>query len=138
MIFYLAVRLTNFSLCDIYYPLSHLLVIVNVNLIWHEEAPRTHIPKHSLSLNKLDHQGFNTTENSTGEYKMTLAQVVYNMSTDRDFASELLSNPELTLANRGLQLSQEELNFLLAAEKRENDQLTRILALAEEKSRAWV
>jgi hypothetical protein len=68
---------------------------------------------------------------------MTLAQVVYNMSTDRDFASELLSNPELTLANRGLQLSQEELNFLLAAEKRENDKLTRILALAEEKSRGW-
>ncbi|OGO41211.1 MAG: hypothetical protein A2W36_06135 [Chloroflexi bacterium RBG_16_58_14] len=68
---------------------------------------------------------------------MTLAQVVYNMSTDRDFASELISNPELTLANRGLQLSQEELNFLLTAEKRENDQLTSILALAEEKSRGW-
>ena len=68
---------------------------------------------------------------------MTLAQVVYNMSTDRDFASELLANPELTLANWGLQLSQEELNFLLTAEKRENDQLTRILALAEEKHRMW-
>jgi|MudIll2142460700_1097286.scaffolds.fasta_scaffold915554_1 hypothetical protein len=67
---------------------------------------------------------------------MTLAQVVYNMSTDRNFASELISNPELTLANRGLQLSQEELNFLLTAEKRENDQLTSILALAEEKTRA--
>jgi len=69
---------------------------------------------------------------------MTLAQVVYNLSTDREFASELAANPELALANRGLELSREELNFLLAAEKRENEQLTHILSLADKAARTWM
>ena len=43
---------------------------------------------------------------------MTLAQVVYQMSTDTDFASKLFSSPESTLETRGLKLSKEELAFI--------------------------
>lgn len=43
---------------------------------------------------------------------MSLAQVVYNLSTDKDFAAELSSDPEAALANRGLKLSKEEKEFL--------------------------
>ncbi len=53
---------------------------------------------------------------------MTLAQVVYNMSKDRDFASQLQSNPESTLATRGYNLSKEELDFLLSTDRQEKTQ----------------
>ena len=43
---------------------------------------------------------------------MSLAQVVYNMSNDDDFAVQWNHNPELALVERGLQLSREELAFL--------------------------
>ena len=66
---------------------------------------------------------------------MTLAQVVYNMSKDRDFASQLQSNPESTLATRGYNLSKEELAFLLSTNRQEKD--TKILTLAVEKNGAW-
>ena len=65
---------------------------------------------------------------------MTLAQVVYNMSKDRDFASQLQSNPESALATRGYNLSKEELNFLLSTNRQEK---TQILNLAVEKTGAW-
>ncbi len=60
---------------------------------------------------------------------MTLAQVVYNMSTDREFASQLQANPELALAKKGYTLSKEELNFLLNANR--SEKANSILALAE-------
>ena len=65
---------------------------------------------------------------------MTLAQVVYNMSKDRDFASQLQSNPKSTLATRGYQLSKEELAFLLSPNRQEKSQ---ILNLADDKNASW-
>lgn len=65
---------------------------------------------------------------------MTLAQVVYNMSKDRDFASQLQSNPESTLATRGYNLSKEELAFLLSTDRQEKN---RILNLADDKNVGW-
>ncbi len=43
---------------------------------------------------------------------MSLAQVVYNMSTDNEFAAQWNQDPETALVEKGLQLSQEELAFL--------------------------
>ena len=48
---------------------------------------------------------------------MTLAQVVYQMSNDTDFLSQLLDNPESALKKKGFELSQEELAFLLTAHR---------------------
>lgn len=44
---------------------------------------------------------------------MELAQVVYSISNDRDFAEQWRSDPDAALANRGLRLSKEEQAFLL-------------------------
>ena len=43
---------------------------------------------------------------------MSLAQVVYNISTDADFAAQWSKDPEAALAGKGFQLSREEFNFL--------------------------
>ena len=43
---------------------------------------------------------------------MTLAQVVYQISTDADFAAQMRVNPEAALAEKGLKLSKEEQAFL--------------------------
>jgi hypothetical protein len=43
---------------------------------------------------------------------MSLAQVVYNISTDSDFAAAWHEDPRGALARKGFQLSQEEMNFL--------------------------
>lgn len=43
---------------------------------------------------------------------MTLAQVVYQISTDSDFAAKMKTDPESALAEKGLQLSKEEQAFL--------------------------
>lgn len=43
---------------------------------------------------------------------MTLAQVVYEISNNEDFATEYRSNPEAALAQKGLTLSKEEQAFL--------------------------
>ena len=43
---------------------------------------------------------------------MSLAQVVYNMSTDNEFAALWDHDPETALVEKGLQLSREELAFL--------------------------
>lgn len=66
---------------------------------------------------------------------MTLAQVVYQMSNDRDFAAQLFSNPEDVLEQRNLQISKEELAFLLSAGR--NQTQDRIVALADIKGRSW-
>ena len=49
---------------------------------------------------------------------MSIAQVVYRMSTDNDFANQWNLDPEGTLAKRGLWLSNEELAFLKAGLRR--------------------
>ncbi len=43
---------------------------------------------------------------------MTLAQVVYEISNNEDFAAQYRSNPEAALAQKGLTLSKEEQAFL--------------------------
>ncbi len=45
---------------------------------------------------------------------MALAQVVYRISTDADFAALMRTDPEGTLEERGWRLSKEELSFLVA------------------------
>jgi hypothetical protein len=70
---------------------------------------------------------------------MTLAQVVYNMSIDGDFAAQFISNPESTLATRDLKLSKEELAFLLSARKRgQQDKWMEIRALARGVEGRWI
>jgi hypothetical protein len=61
---------------------------------------------------------------------MTLAQVVYHMSNDTDFASQLSSNPDAALKTRGWKLSKEELEFLLSTFKRGGFEKTSIEDLA--------
>jgi len=43
---------------------------------------------------------------------MALAQVVYHISRDTDFAAHMHTDPEGALAKRGFRLSKEELAFL--------------------------
>jgi len=45
---------------------------------------------------------------------MALAQVVYQISTDKDFASRLQSDPQGALSAKGWSLSKEEIAFLLS------------------------
>lgn len=45
---------------------------------------------------------------------MALAQVVYQISTDKDFASQLQTDPQRALTARGWSLSKEEIAFLLS------------------------
>ena len=45
---------------------------------------------------------------------MALAQVVYQISTDKDFASRLQTDPQATLAAKGWSLSKDEIAFLLS------------------------
>jgi hypothetical protein len=67
---------------------------------------------------------------------MTLAQVVYQMSTDTDFASQLFSAPESTLDKRGFKLSREELAFILTAHRR-GDEEKKIVYLADTQAAGW-
>ncbi|UCD41099.1 MAG: hypothetical protein JSV69_10980 [Chloroflexota bacterium] len=48
---------------------------------------------------------------------MALAQVVYQISTDKDFASKLKTDPQGALSARGWSLSKEEIAFLLSTLK---------------------
>jgi len=43
---------------------------------------------------------------------MSLAQVVYRISTDSDFAARMQADPEIVLAEKGFSLSKEEQAFL--------------------------
>jgi hypothetical protein len=48
---------------------------------------------------------------------MALAQVVYQISTDKDFALRMQSNPQAALKEGGWSLSKEEIAFLLSTLK---------------------
>ena len=52
---------------------------------------------------------------------MSLAQVVYNISTDPDFANQWRVDPEGALAVKGFKLSKEELAFLSTGLKNVDD-----------------
>lgn len=52
---------------------------------------------------------------------MALAQVVYQISTDASFASQLRNNPEKALEKKGWSLSKEEIAFLVSALTRKAD-----------------
>ena len=56
---------------------------------------------------------------------MALAQVVYQISTDKDFASRMQSDPQGALDARGWSLSKEEIAFLLST-LRSNTERTEI------------
>ena len=49
---------------------------------------------------------------------MSLAQVVYSMSTDNEFAAQWDLDPDMALVDRGLHLSCEEFAFLKSGLKR--------------------
>jgi hypothetical protein len=68
---------------------------------------------------------------------MTLAQVVYQISTDADFASLLYSNPEAALAKRGLKISNEELGFLLSARHRVEQDKLDLVSLSDVGNGRW-
>ena len=54
---------------------------------------------------------------------MALAQVVYQISTDKDFAIRMQSDPESALGERGWSLSKEEVTFLLTTLRRNTQQI---------------
>jgi hypothetical protein len=54
---------------------------------------------------------------------MALAQVVYQISTDKDFAVRMQSDPERALGERGWSLSKEEIAFLLTTLRRNTGQI---------------
>jgi hypothetical protein len=66
------------------------------------------------------------------EVLMSLAQVVHQMSTDLDFASQWRVDPEGALAKTGFRLSQEELAFLKAGLKRRDDSEVRLSDLVRQ------
>jgi hypothetical protein len=67
---------------------------------------------------------------------MALAQVVYQITSDADFASRMRSDPERALEERGWSLSKEELAFLVAA-LRGKVERSEILSLVERKGWTW-
>ena len=46
---------------------------------------------------------------------MSLAKVIYNITTDPEFAAEWRRDPEIALESKGLKLSKEETAFLSVA-----------------------
>jgi hypothetical protein len=66
---------------------------------------------------------------------MALAHVVYQISTDADFADRMRSNPEWALAERGWHLSKEELSFILAGLTRKALGKDEILVMSQSKKR---
>jgi hypothetical protein len=52
------------------------------------------------------------------EAKMSLAQVVYSISNDNEFAKQWKQDPEQALRSKGLELSKEEQAFLTMGFKR--------------------
>ena len=61
---------------------------------------------------------------------MTLAQVVYNISTDSDFANQWRVDPEGALAVKGFKLSKEELAFLSTGLKNVDEKKVRMSDMA--------
>lgn len=69
---------------------------------------------------------------------MSLAQVVYNITNDKDFAAQMRSDPENALAQRGWSLSREEVAFLSRGLWRGKDRMSiRLLAKARPRSMNW-
>jgi hypothetical protein len=70
---------------------------------------------------------------------MSLAQVVYNISTDSDFAALWRRDPEAALAGKGFKLSREELEFLSAGLRRGGHEEGRSIRLSDlaVKARDW-
>ena len=59
---------------------------------------------------------------------MALAQVVYQISTDKDFASQLQTDPQSALTARGWSLSKEEIAFLISTLRgRDRTEIRRIV-----------
>lgn len=69
---------------------------------------------------------------------MALAQVVYQISTDHDFANRMRSDPEGALQEKGWWLSKEEMAFLLTVLKREAQEFGRIMHIAETDASPWI
>lgn len=67
---------------------------------------------------------------------MSLAKVVHQLSTDNDFASQWKTDPEGTLAKRGLRLTTEELAFLKTGLKRHDVNEVRLSDIVH-KARNW-
>jgi hypothetical protein len=70
---------------------------------------------------------------------MSLAQVIYNISTDSDFSAKWKLDPEGALAGKGLRLSRDELTFLMEGLRRngfKNDHTVRLSDLAR-KATNW-
>ena len=70
---------------------------------------------------------------------MALAQVVYQISTDKDFASRMQSDPKSALDARGWSLSKEEIAFLLSTlrSNTERTEIRRIVKPLLYKPRWW-
>lgn len=68
---------------------------------------------------------------------MTLAQVVYNISTDSDFAAQWRMDPDAALAGKGLKLSQEEKAFLTSGLSRKSQDKMSIEELAVKAALNW-
>jgi hypothetical protein len=67
---------------------------------------------------------------------MSLAQVVYNISTDSDFAAHWSRDPEEALKNKGFKLSREEFAFLSTGLSRKDGDKVRLSDLAV-KASGW-
>jgi hypothetical protein len=68
---------------------------------------------------------------------MALAQVVYHISRDADFATRMRSDPESTLAAKGWRLTKEELAFLMTVLKRETFDKVDVEHLAKAVATPW-
>jgi hypothetical protein len=68
---------------------------------------------------------------------MSLAQVVYRISTDSSFAAEWQRNPEAALAGQGLRLSREEMTFLSQGLKRRGYEGSQSLSDLVKGAREW-
>jgi hypothetical protein len=67
---------------------------------------------------------------------MALAQVVYQISTDKDFASRMQADPQGALDAHGWTLSKEEIAFLLSTLRR-NTEGTEIRRIVEPLLFSW-
>jgi len=69
---------------------------------------------------------------------MSLAQVVYQISTDDSFATQMRSNPEGALAARGWWLSKEERTFLMSTLQKGMHDKESLRMLAKTMRSPWI
>ena len=62
---------------------------------------------------------------------MSLAQVVYKISNDSDFAAQWHKDPKSALAGNGYQLSPEEIDFLAVGVRKSGHETGRRVNLSE-------